>query len=114
LEYQNFANNVIDCFSEPNPESFVHFVEKISGEKKMVRVKDEALTLEGLRELLRMKERGEDLPENWKDLVQDYIEWKFNSVEKWEKHLKKMKEQLKEAIGIASALNVSIKIVKGV
>ena len=70
----------------------------------------EVISLKGLRELLKMKEEGKPLPENYEELVRNYIKFKFASVKRHERVLMKVKEQLKEAIGIASALNVTIKI----
>jgi len=70
----------------------------------------EVISLDGLRKLLKMKEEGKPLPENYEELVRNYIKFKFASVERHERNLERIKEQLKEAIGIASALNVSIKI----
>jgi len=69
----------------------------------------EVVSLKGLRKLLDLKEKGE-LPENYHELVRNYIKFKIESVERWEKHLEKIKEELKEALGIASSLNVPIKI----
>lgn len=72
----------------------------------------EIVTLDGLRKLAEMKQKGEKLPENYKDLVKNYITLKFSLVEKWKQQYEKESEQLKEALSIAAFLNVPL-ILKG-
>ena len=66
----------------------------------------EVISLKGLRELLKMKEEGKPLPENYEELVLNYLRWKSRSVQRHEENLTKLKAQLSEAIGIASMLGI--------
>lgn len=68
----------------------------------------EAITLDGLRKFVEMKEKGEKLPENYKELVRNYINFKFELVEKWKQQYEKESEQLKEALSIAAFLDVPL------
>ena len=73
---------------------------------------DNLLTLDGLRYLLKLKEEGKELPKGYETLVQEYIRMKFASVERYERALQRVKWQLKEAISIASALGVKVRIMR--
>jgi len=73
----------------------------------------EVLTLDGLRKFLELKKRGEKLPNNYQELVQNYLKFKMRTVEKWREQYESEREQLQEALGIAAALNVKVVVEDG-
>jgi RNase P subunit RPR2 len=67
------------------------------------------LTLEGLRKLVDMKNKGEKLPEGYEKEVRKYIRLKEKMVKRLEEDYERENEQLKEAISLAGALEVDLK-----
>ena len=43
---------------------------------------NEIITIDGVREPWRKREKGEKLPDNWPDLIRNYIKMKESSYEK--------------------------------
>jgi len=72
-----------------------------------VRIKRNLLTIEGIRELLRKKKRGEPLPETWKEDVKKYIEIKEKAVNSFNRSFDKI--QLQEAKNILRILEEGCK-----
>lgn len=66
------------------------------------------LTLEGLRKLVDMKNRGEKLPEGYERDVKEYIKLKEKHIEHLRRILENEEEKFKEAFSLAAALNVDL------
>ena len=62
------------------------------------------ITLKGLRELRKMKREGYMIPEDYEEMVRDYLKMKINHVRKLEEALKTSREQLREALLLAKEL----------
>ena len=56
----------------------------------------EVITFEGVRELWEKKRKGEELPENWKELLLKYITHKEKILKKWKKKFGVMSEIFEE------------------
>jgi hypothetical protein len=62
------------------------------------------ITLEGLRKLAEMER--EERPENWEELVLNYLNYKLTMLKAWKERYELVKAELDEAIKIAHKLGV--------
>ncbi|MHA1664289.1 MAG: hypothetical protein ACTSVW_00435 [Candidatus Njordarchaeales archaeon] len=56
----------------------------------------EIITLEGIKQLVRLKQEGKPLPVGWESLINEWFESKRRRIEFYEKRIAELKKDLEE------------------